>query len=93
MGIFCIFRKRTLEDKFRRKVRKAFRTSVKDVKSQLTGNSLTDGLMVEAAVGNMRRALLSTPELLIIGIMQDSFVPEKIIDEECNRIMRKYLKN
>ena len=91
MGLFNLFKKKSPEEVFRKKVRAAFEESVKDVRSQLTGESFFDGMLVYAAIGNMRKALLDVPELQFLGLTQD-WMPEEIIDEECNRVLSKYLK-
>lgn len=90
MGLFN-FKKKSPEEKFRRKIREAFESSVKEVVPQLTGNGFTDGLMVQAAIGSVRKALLDQPDLQIIGLMANNWTPEQIIDEECKYVMDKYL--
>lgn len=90
MGLFN-FKKKSAEEKFREKIREAFESSVKEVASQLSGNDFTDGLMVQAAIGSVRKALLDQPELQIVGLMANGWTPEQIIDEECNRVLNKYL--
>lgn len=92
MGIFDIFRKKTPEQKFREKVRDAFEESVRDAKKQLMNNPMFDGLLIEAAIGNTRKALLEVPELQVLGLMANGWIPEEVIDQECNRCLNKYLK-
>ena len=89
--MFDLFKKKSTKDLFRLKVRNAFEESVKDVSKHLNGDLLFDGLMVQAAIGNVRKALLEAPEIHILGLYQD-WIPEEIIDEECGRAMDKYLK-
>lgn len=91
MGLFSIFKKKSPEEVFRKKVRKAFESSVKDAKSQLMGDPMFDGMIVQAAIGTMRQSLLNVPELQILGLTQ-SWSPEMIIDEECKRVLAKYLE-
>lgn len=91
MRLFNIFKKKSTEEVFRKKVRNAFESSVQDTMKHLNGNMLFDGLMVQAAIGNMRKALLESPELQILGLSQN-WSPEEIIDEECRRVMSKYLE-
>lgn len=90
-GLFNLFKKKSPREVFRKKVRDAFEESVKYVRSQLTGESFIDGMLVQASIGNMRKALLDAPELQILGLTQD-WIPEEIIDEECSRVLSKYLK-
>lgn len=91
MRLFNIFKKKSTEEMFREKIRNAFENSVRDTKKHLNGDMLFDGLMVQAAIGNMRKALLEAPEIQILGLSQN-WSPEKIIDEECQRVMSKYLE-
>lgn len=55
------------------------------------GDPMFDGMIVQAAIGTMRQSLLNVPELQILGLTQ-SWSPEMIIDEECNRVLAKYLE-
>lgn len=91
MAIFDIFKKRTPDEEFRKKVREAFEESVRDVKGKLNGDPLFDGMMIKASIGCMRKALIDAPELNILGIIQD-WDPMQIIDEECKRVLHKYLE-
>lgn len=90
MGLFN-FKKKSAEEQYREKIREVFESSVKEVVPQLSGNDLIDSLMIQAAIGSARETLLSS-ELQIIGlIMTNDLTPEQIIDEECNRVLNKYL--
>ena len=91
MSIFNLFRKKSTEEVFREKVRDAFEESVRDAKKHLNGNMLFDGMILQASIGTMRQSLLDSPELQILGLSQN-WSPEIIIDEECKRVMNKYLK-
>lgn len=92
MGLLNFFRKKTPEEVFRKKVRGAFEESVKDAKRHLMGNALIDGMLVQAAIGNTRQALLNAPELQMLGLMSTNWMPEDVIDQECKRVMKKYLE-
>lgn len=76
---------------FRSKVRDVFEESVKNAKKHLSGDMLFDGMIIQAAIGNARKALLAHPLLQPFGLSQNWF-PEEIIDEECRKVMNKYLK-
>lgn len=91
MGLFSIFKKKSNEEVFRSKVRNAFEDSVRDTMKHLNGDKMFDGLMIQAAIGTMRKALLESPELQILGLSQN-WSPEEIIDDECRRVMSKYLE-
>lgn len=91
MGIFNIFKKKSTEEIFRSKVREAFENSVQNAMKHLNGDMLFDGMMIQVAIGSMRKALLESPELQIFGLSQN-WNPEEIIDEEFRRAMSKYLE-
>lgn len=91
MGLLDLFKKEKPEDVFRKKVRDAFEESVKDTKNQLMGEPMLDGMLIQAAIGTMRLSLLEAPELQALGLMSN-WNSEQIIDEECKRVVRKYLK-
>lgn len=91
MGFFNIFKKKSPQEVFRKRVRDCFEESVKKIRSQLTGDPLFDGMRVHAAIACMRKALLEVPELQMLALMQD-WNPELIIDEECKRVLSKYLE-
>lgn len=88
---FKIFKKKSTQDVFRSKVRDVFEESVKNAKKQSSGNMLFDDMIIQAAIGNAREALLAQPELQLLGLSQN-WIPEAIIDEECKRVMNKYLQ-
>ena len=90
MELFDFSKKKKTEDAFREKIRDAFEESVRDVKKELVGEPMIDGLMVQAAIGVTRQSLLETSELQILGLMSNLNL-EEIIDEECKRVMQKYL--
>lgn len=96
MGLFNFRRKQTVknksaEEQFREKIREAFESSAEKAISNLSGDSFMDGLMVQAAIGSVRKSLLEQPELQVVGLMARDWSPELIIDEECNRVLNKYL--
>ena len=91
MGLFNFFRKKSAEEQFREKVRDAFEASVKNAIPKLTGDNFMDGLLVQAAIGSVRKSLLDQPELQIIGLAASDWTPEQVVDEECNRVLNKYL--
>lgn len=89
--VFNLFKKKKAEDVFRKKVSDAFEESVRITEKKLTGNPMFDGMMVQAAIGSTRKFLIESPELQVLGMMAD-WIPEQIIDEECKRVMQKYLE-
>ena len=89
--MFGLFKK-SPEEKFRKKVRKGFEDSVKDVMPKLMNEPLSDGLMVQAAISTFYNAMRQSPELQVIGLLAQGWIPEAILDEELNRAMKKYLK-
>ncbi|MBD5360517.1 MAG: hypothetical protein HDR87_07380 [Bacteroides sp.] len=89
--MFGLFKK-SPEEKFRKKVRKGFEASVKDVMPKLMNEPLSDGLMVQAAISTFYNAMRQSPELQVIGLLAQGWIPEAILDEELNRAMKKYLK-
>ena len=91
MGLFNFFRKKSAEEIFREKVRDAFEASVKKTIPQLSGDNFMDGLLIQAAIGAVRKSLLDQPELQVIGLAASNWTPEQVIDEECNRVLNKYL--
>lgn len=90
MGIFDFFKKKKPEDVFRKKIRKAFDQSVKDCRHRCSGDSLMDGLLVQAAIGNLYNELKNSPGIQAIAMISD-FVPEITIDEELQRALKHYL--
>ena len=53
---------------------------------------MTDGLMVEAAIANFYQAMKNSAEIQIIGLSAKDWIPEEILEEECNRALKKYLE-
>lgn len=91
MGIFDLFRKKSPEEVFRNKVRGVFEETVRNKK--LTG-SMLDGMLLQAAIYSARDKLRLEYALLLLGGVSniDDWSPEAIIDQECNRVMNKYLR-
>lgn len=89
--VFNLFKKKKAEDVFRKKVSDAFEESVRIAEKKLTGNPMFDGMIVQTAIGSTRKFLIESPELQVLGMMAD-WIPEQIIDEECKRVMQKYLE-
>ena len=90
--MFSFFKKKKPEDAFRDSVRKGFDDSVKEVIPSLMNNPMTDGLMVEAAIANFYQAMKNSAEIQIIGLSAKDWIPEEILEEECNRALKKYLE-
>lgn len=90
-NLLKLFKKEDAQTVFRKKVRRGFEQTVKDAKKHLMGSPLTDGLLIQAAIGNFRTAMLNEPSLQIIGLAAEGWIPETII-EEAQRAIDKYLK-
>lgn len=90
MGFLDFFRKKDDQTIFRRKVRSGFKRSVKEAKKHLTGNSMIDGMLIKQAIANYRIAILNAPTLQMIGLFAKDWMPETIIDEETQRVLKKY---
>lgn len=92
MGLFKFRRKLTAEEQFRQKIHEAFETSATKAISELSGDNFMDGLIVQAAIGSVRNSLLNQPELHLVSLIAKDWSPEQIIDEECKKVLNKYLK-
>lgn len=68
-----------------------FEDAVRNAKRHLMGDSMMDGMIVQAAIGEYRKALLEDPGIQLIGLSANGWMPEMIIEEETKRILDKYL--
>lgn len=92
MGLFGLFKSK--EEKFRSHVRACFDESVKNVikeKGDAVKNSLFGGMMIQAAIGSVYQTMINDPKLHLFALNSD-FNPQKIVEEECNRALSKYLE-
>lgn len=90
--MFNFFKKKTPEDVFRESVRKGFDKAVKDVIPTLMNDPMMDGLMVQAAIANFYQSMKNSSEIQVIGLTAKGWIPEKILEEECNHALKKYLE-
>ena len=85
MGLFGLFKSK--EEKFRSHVRACFDESVKNIikeKGYAVKDSLFGGMMVY-------QKMINDPKLHLFALKSD-FNPQKIVEEECNRALSKYLE-
>lgn len=92
MGLFGLFKSK--EEKFRTHVRDCFDESVKDVIKEhrdTIKDPFFGGMMVQAAIGSVYQSLKNDPKLSLFANMSN-FNPYEIIEEECQRALKKYLE-
>lgn len=92
MGLFGLFKSK--EEKFRSHVRACFDESVNDVikkNGDTVKNPLFGGMMIQAAIGSVYQTMINDPKLHLFAI-KSNFDPIKIVEEECNRALSKYLE-
>ena len=97
MGIFENWRRKqlSLEEQMRLQFRDEFDDCIKskNVRSALTGNSMTDGLLVYSAINITYKTLKDSKQfqaLSALTILQHGFDPGQILDEELHRALNKY---
>ena len=92
MGLFGFFKSK--EEKFRSHVRACFDESVKNVckeKGDAIKDPLFGGMMIQTAIGSVYQKMINDPKLHLFAL-KSSFDPIKIVEEECNRALSKYLE-
>lgn len=90
--MFNFFKKKSPEAVFRTKIRNGFEDTVKNATRQLVGDPLTDGILVQTAIGSFRQFLLSSPSVMYLQLSAKEWSPTDIIEEEFKRTMDKYIK-
>ena len=94
--IKIFFRKRlSQEEQIRLKFRDAFDNCVKSktVRSALTGDSFSDGMLVYAALVNTHNAMKDSEHMQMLStvcMLKHGFDPCVLLDEELSRALNKY---
>ena len=92
MGLFGLFKSK--EEKFRSHVRACFDESVKDVlknKGDAVKDPLFGGMMIQTAIGSVYQTMINDHKLHLFAL-KSNFDPIKIVEEECQRALNKYLE-
>ena len=92
MGLFGLFKSK--EEKFRSHDRACFDESVKNEikeKGYAVKDPLFGGMMVQAAIGSVCQKIDQDHKLHLFALKSD-INPQKIVEEECNRALSKYLE-
>ena len=92
MELFGLFKSE--EEKFRSKVRACFDESVDKLfkeKGDAVKNPLFGGLLIKTAIGAVYQSMINDPGLHLLALKLN-FDPIKIVEEECNRALSKYLE-
>lgn len=97
MNIFEKLRRKKLsqEEQMRLQFRDAFDDCIKSkvVRSHLTGNSLTDGMLVYTAIANTYKSIKENRQFNAISalcLLQHGFNPSSILEDELHRALKKY---
>ena len=90
--MFNFFKKKTPDEVFRKSVRKGFEKAVKDALPSLKNSPLFDGLMVETAILGFFKSMMNSPEIQLMNFRAKGWSPEKILKEECEYALKKYLE-
>lgn len=91
-----LFRKRlSQKEQIRLKFRDAFDNCVKSkiVRSAMTGDSFSDGMLVYAALVNTYDAMKNNEQMQLLSamcILKDGYDPCVLLDEELSRALKKY---
>lgn len=92
MGFLDFFKRtKSAEEIFRMNIRDAFKQCVADTKPHMIGDKMMDGLLVQAAIGSTYQSLKNASEMQVVGLMAQGWMPETIIEEELQRVLKKYL--
>ena len=92
MGLFDFFK--SDEQKLRSKIRSLFDDCVKKEKREnreMIKNPLLGGMMIQAAIESLYTSLKENPAFILAGLYGGG--PNKILEEEYERALKKYLKS
>lgn len=95
MALWNFFKKeKSKEDKFREQIRSGFDESVKNAVNgnrDLINDPLFGGMLVQGAIGNYYQSMKSDSMLWLLA-NQIGLDYDKILEDECNRALKKYLE-
>lgn len=91
MGLLDLFKKPSLKDQLRLKIRQAFNDAVKDASKNLMNDPMMDGLLVQAAIGELYQSLKGN-RTMQVECAKQGFDYESLLEEECNRALKTYLQ-
>ena len=91
MSLLDLFKKPSLKDQLRLIIRQAFNDAVKDASKSLMNNPRVDGLLVQAAIGELYQSLKGN-RTMHVECARQGIDYESLLEEECNRALNTYLE-
>lgn len=91
MGFFDLFGGRSKEEQIRSKIREGFDKIVRDALRDAGGDPVMGGMMVHTAIYSFYNSMKDNYGLKI-AVGQEGVNYDRIVDEERDRALRKYLR-
>ena len=91
MGFFDLFGSKSKEDQFRSKIREGFDKIVRDALRDAGGDPVVGGMLVHTAIYSFYNTMNDNYGLRI-AVGQEGVNYDRLLDEERDRALRKYLR-
>ena len=91
MSMFGLFARKTPENQLREKIRKEFDIAAQEALKQGLKDPFLGAMMVQASVGSLYQELKKSTEMEILCNLQ-GIDYQTMLEEECNKILEKYLE-